>query len=215
MDILFCGYRNWASEVRWELQHRRPDIKIRYATTPEELTAMSANRYDFIVVVGWSWKIEDSIIDNTVIGMHPSKLPDYAGGSPIQNQIIDGLKSSEATLFRLSSKLDGGDIISSEPYSLEGHLDDVFYSLKEATTNLLLSFIEAWPNIQYRPQAITSPRRRLKPEQSHLTRDELSTKTCSNLYDLIRCREDPYPNVYIEDETGRLIFKVVEFEPKQ
>ena len=35
--------------------------------------------------------------------------------------------------------------------------------------------------------------------------------TAQNLYDTIRCREDPYPNAYIEDETGRLIFKRVEF----
>lgn len=81
MEILFCGYREWANEVRWELQARRPDVKIRYATTPAELTAMTALNHDFIVVVGWSWKVEDAIVDNNVvIGMHPSKLPDYAGG---------------------------------------------------------------------------------------------------------------------------------------
>lgn len=118
-------------------------------------------------------------------------------------------------MFRLSSRLDGGDIVSSEPYSLEGHLDDVFDSLTLATSNLLLAFIDAWPDIRYRPQAITTPRRRLKPEQSQLTKGELMTRTCANLYDLIRCREDPYPNVFIEDETGRLSFKVVEFEPKR
>ena len=31
------------------------------------------------------------------------------------------------------------------------------------------------------------------------------------LDELIRCREDPYPNAFIEDKHGKLFFKKVEF----
>jgi len=35
------------------------------------------------------------------------------------------------------------------------------------------------------------------------------------LYNFIRCRQDPYPNVYLEDEFGKLIFKNVEYEERK
>jgi len=31
----------------------------------------------------------------------------------------------------------------------------------------------------------------------------------------MRCREDPYPNAFIEDKTGRLLFKKVDFIAKR
>lgn len=218
MEILFCGYRDWAVNVYYDLDigHQIPNVVFSLVETPDELTTQTQNfKYDLIVVVGWSWKIPAEIVDtNIVIGMHPSKLPEYAGGSPIQHQIIDGLKSSEATLFRLTSKLDGGDIVSSVPFSLEGHVPQVFEELTRATTLLLVDLIKSWPNVSYKTQEQGTIKRRLKPEDSRLSKEAFSSKTCENLYNVIRCREDPYPNVYVEDETGKLTFKVVEFEPK-
>jgi len=38
--------------------------------------------------------------------IHPSDLPKYRGGSPIQNQIIDGVKDSAVTLFKMDYDLD-------------------------------------------------------------------------------------------------------------
>lgn len=219
MKVLFCGYRDWATSVFFGFitEHQIPDVEFTLVSTPDELSIQTKHfNYDLIVVVGWSWKISTEIVDtNVVIGMHPSKLPEYAGGSPIQHQIIDGLKASEATLFRLTSKLDGGDIVSSAPYSLEGHMSQVFDELTRVTTQLLIDLIVSWPNVSYKRQEPSVIRRRLKPEDSCLSKEKLSSQTCASLYDTIRCREDPYPNVYIEDETGRLTFKIVEFEPKK
>lgn len=216
MKVLFCGYRDWSVKVLAGLEAAFNAGRFCHATTPEGLTRlMNVAKHDVVLVAGWSWKIPSDIVDNNVvIGMHPSRLPDYAGGSPIQHQILDGLKSSEATLFRLSSKLDGGDIVMSAPYSLEGHMTDVFDELTRVTTELFVDLMKGWPNVPYRAQEHVTVRKRLRPEQSCLPRETFTTKTCADIYDTIRCREDPYPNTYIEDETGRLTFKVVEFEPK-
>ena len=43
--------------------------------------------------------------------LHPSPLPKYRGGSPIQNQIINGESKSAVTLFKINNKIDQGDII--------------------------------------------------------------------------------------------------------
>jgi hypothetical protein len=67
--------------------------------------------------------------------------------------------------------------------------------------------------------------KRLKPEDSRLPLMPLSSPaastgdapqmTCRQLWDFIRCREDPYPNAFFEDETGRLVITRVEFYPKE
>ena len=42
--------------------------------------------------------------------LHPSPLPKFRGGSPIQNQIIRGKKISAVTIFKINKIIDGGDI---------------------------------------------------------------------------------------------------------
>jgi len=225
MRILFCAYRDWALEIFNDLRASSDDIVL--AKTPEDLSDLTVSgKWDVIMVVGWSWKVESSLVrDQLVIGVHPSDLPDYAGGSPIQNQILDGIKSTQATLFKLNEKFDEGDIIDKEPIDLSGHLDQVFESISSASRSLIKRFIEKYPENSYIKQGVSTKKvRRLKPSDSELPLPVFpegskfykdgKPMTCEELWNFIRCREDPYPNVYLEDSTGRLVIKHVEFEAK-
>ncbi len=229
MKILFCGYRDWALTAFCEIEEARNLAAVlagrdcdefTYAQNPESLvTDCALNKFDVIVGVGWSWYIPAEITDNNVfIGMHPSDLPRFAGGSPIQNQILAGVTKTNATLFRLNAKFDAGKILDKEPISLEGHLTEVLDSITTATVTMVLRFLDRYPNFTEIDQAEHGEGftvRRRKPEQSQLTRELLGSMTCQQLWDFIRCRESPYPNAFIEDETGRLVIKRVEFEPKE
>jgi len=220
MRVLFCAYRGWAKSVYDDVKNLCTESLL--VTTPEQLGAMSRQTWDVIIVVGWSWKIEEIIVrENLVIGMHPSDLPDYAGGSPIQNQVLDGLTESRATLFRLNEKFDEGEILDKERIDLSGHLDDIFSSIQSATTTMIKRFMASYPNISLHPQSSGGKKvRRLKPEDSMLPNtvfpDKMGGKkmSCREMWNFIRCREDPYPNVFFEDETGKLVLKHVEFTPK-
>lgn len=233
MKILFCAYRDWALDVFDAFVMQNPGMEL--AKTPDEMERVArSEKWDVIVIVGWSWKVPADIVNsNLIIGMHPSDLPDYAGGSPIQNQILDGITETSATLFKLNEKFDKGEIIDKEPISLVGHLDEVLENIAGATVVLLHRFFVDYPNNTYTAQEGEGKSvRRLKPEHSRLPNpcelveaetyghaggDEFNIEkryTCKELWDFIRCREDPYPNAYFEDETGRLLIKWVEFEPK-
>ena len=60
---------------------------------------------DMILWYGWSWIISEKIIENYFcVMLHPSPLPKYRGGSPIQNQIIRGEKYSKVTLFKMTKE---------------------------------------------------------------------------------------------------------------
>lgn len=213
--ILFAAYRDWALAVG---QAIAASFELDVVSSPEQFEARTAaEHFDVIILVGWSWKVADSVVNSgKVIGMHPSDLPDYAGGSPIQHQILDGLEESKATLLRLTSSFDRGPILDKEPISLRGHLDEVFASIGAASTTLLLRYLSRWPDNPETPQPTERPpvRRRLKPADSRLGPADLAQLSCKALWDRIRAREAPYPNVYLEDETGRLTLVRVEFTPR-
>ena len=50
--------------------------------------------------------------------LHPSDLPKFRGGSPIQNQIINGVKKTKISIFRINSEIDAGDIVAKAPLDL-------------------------------------------------------------------------------------------------
>jgi methionyl-tRNA formyltransferase len=218
MKIVVLAYRDWAFDVYESLSSFHTQHEFILIETPENLTSFfQQNTCDFVFVVGWSWKIPSEIVNKYfVVGMHPSDLPKYAGGSPIQNQILDGIKTSKATLFKLNEKFDEGEIIFKEPISLEGSLNEVLYSITKATIKLFDTLLLKYPNIKLEKQKLEDSlvKKRLRPDSSKIEKHDLSKLTCNKLYDMIRCREDPYPNAFIEDDTGKLYFSRVTFEPK-
>jgi len=218
VKVLFCGYREWALKAYSNLSQIRQEDELSLAKTPEELLlATETQSYDVIMLAGWSWKVPSEVLNSSyVVGMHPSDLPHFAGGSPIQNQILAGIKQTNASLFKLTPQFDAGPILGKRAFSLKGHMQDVFNELTRVTIELFDDFLSHYPNVPEAPQEVGGNSvRRLRPDQSRLTIERISEMTCSQLYDEIRCREDPYPNVYLEDHTGRLYIKLVEFEPKQ
>jgi methionyl-tRNA formyltransferase len=90
---------------------------------------------DIILYYGWSWIISQEMINNyKCIMLHPSPLPKFRGGSPIQNQIIQNIKESAVTLFLMDDGIDTGDIIAQEKLSLLGHLDEIFERISKIGT---------------------------------------------------------------------------------
>ena len=213
MKLLFAGYRSWAQEAFFDLTNQHQNVNFRLALTTQSLqNNLERENWDVITLVGWSWIVPDHIINsNYVVCYHPSDLPAYAGGSPIQHQIIDGIEKTKASLIKVTNKLDAGPILFKEEISLEGHITDIFYNLRKSACSLLTNLIVSWPNIAEFYQNPNEPLKRLKPSDSELDKNEFLELNCKQLYDMIRCREDPYPNAFIRDKTGTLYFEKVRF----
>jgi methionyl-tRNA formyltransferase len=168
---------------------------------------------DIVLSIGWSWRFPAAVTEATmVVGVHPSDLPRFAGGSPIQHQILAGVTHSQNTLFRITDRLDAGPIIARIPLRLDGHIDEIFLRLTQTSIVLFSNFLLSFPDVAYLPQKASEPLRRLKPESGRLTPADFQQMSTRQLYDAIRCREDPYPNAYIEDSVGILRFKRADFE---
>jgi len=114
--ILFCGYRDWSLEIYDFIEGKYGDkIDFILAKTEEDFKEKIKDLSpELIFFVGWSWLVDEDIVNKfTCICLHPSPLPKYRGGSPLQHQIINGEKKSAVTLFIMDEFVDKVPIVSS------------------------------------------------------------------------------------------------------
>lgn len=220
MRIVFCVYRDWALNVAKRVLKNNTTHKIKVIESNEDFINSSqsiVDNSDLLVFIGWSWIIPSSITENILcLGMHPSDLPLYRGGSPLQHQIINGVIDTKISLITLSEKLDAGDIWMKEPISFLGdNMNQILRRLEDSTVNLIEGFISVYPNISPVKQTISEGTyySRRKPSDGRLLPDDFREKSLKELHNFMRCLTNPYPNSFLEDEFGnRLYFESVRFE---
>lgn len=216
MKVLCVGYRSWALKIYHNLKKTsKHDFMI--IDKKEKLSTKKIYNFkpNLILFYGWSWKIDEEIIDNfNCIMLHPSALPKYRGGSPIQNQIIRGVLSSKVTIFLMNKKIDSGDIIASEYLSLKGSLKEIFLRMSEIGERLTKKFVlKKSLKLKSQDDSKASYFKRLKPEDSEITINDLKNQNAKYLHNKIRMLDDPYPNAFIKTSDGKkLILKKVEIK---
>ncbi len=205
MKILFCGYRAWAKRI-YEILQQKHDLE--YCEHQSDLDKLNPLEYQRVFFVGWSDIIDSSWIDKTeCICLHPSMLPKYRGGSPIQNQILSGEEWSGVTLFKMNDILDGGDIIKQTSFSLQGSLDDVIGRIETLGISMIDEVLTS-ENISYTPQDQSKATfcKRRTPSMSEIQLSDFKAFTATELHAKIRCLQDPYPTPYIVCKDGTKLF---------
>jgi methionyl-tRNA formyltransferase len=218
IKVLYCGYREWSLDLYRNFRSNQGSYDVDVVATQEEFLNKNHNLYEFILFIGWSWVIPKEIVESVpCICMHPSKLPRYRGGSPLQHQIINGETKSAVTLFIMNDKVDAGDIISQRDFSLEGELEDIMNRMKLETyysLNLLFHDYKETRKIRGVPQYETcaSTYKRRTPAQSEITLEEIQGSTASELYHKIRALQAPYPNAFIKCKDRKLFITKARIE---
>ena len=201
MKVLGIGYRDWAISIYKNLLKEKVDIKI-IKKKKIILKDIKKHKPQIILFYGWSRKVTKNIVKKyKCIMLHPSKLPLFAGGSPLQNQIIRNVKKSAVTLFIMNEKIDKGNIIAQKKIMLTGELDNIFNRIIKIGTQLSLKVIKR--KIQEKKIKVKKIYKRRKPSQSEITLEEIKTKNANYLYNKIRMLQDPYPNAYIKTFDGK------------
>ena len=210
MNILYCGYRDWAKNLYQKISKNFDNHQFYLAQNKEEFVSFYfKNKFDFIFFIGWSWIIPEEIIkDDFCVCLHPSKLPKYRGGTPIQHQILNGETESAVTLFKMDNMIDHGPIIFQKQFSLEGDLNEIFLKIENLGYDGLSYIINNCKNMvmhdQNESEATTFKRR--KPEMSEICLEDFSKYTATELYNKIRCLQDPYPNAFIRCKDDTILF---------
>ena len=204
--IWICAYRDWAKEIYHNVSR---DIECSLIESRLQLknSASSFGKNDKIFFLGWSWKVPIKLINNfDCICLHPSPLPKYRGGSPIQHQILNNESVSAVTYFKMNEILDSGPIIFQEQLSLNGSLNEVFNRISEIGRVGLLSIVQGSTSCVIQDEEESTFYKRRTPEQSEMKLSDFSEKTAEFLYNKIRALQDPYPNAFIICADGKKIF---------
>ena len=216
MRIVCIGYRDWSLNIYSALKNSFPDHEFLTQSSKEAYDEAEIFRFDPSVILfyGWSDIISSDLIDNyRCLMLHPSPLPKYRGGSPIQNQIIRGEIDSAVTIFIMDDGIDTGPILKQQYLSLAGSISEIFNRIETIGLDLTCQIlIEGfYPQEQDHSQATYFSR--LHPNMSEITVKDLTEASSEYLFNKIRMLQDPYPNPYIKTIDGkRLVIKDVSLD---
>tara|TARA_R110002020_G_scaffold286073_2_gene501601 strand:+ start:1051 stop:1701 length:651 start_codon:yes stop_codon:yes gene_type:complete len=215
MKVWICAYRNWTSEIYPTIKSTT-DYPIELINSKEIFDSKykEFKKNDVVFFIGWSWILPNNIVSKyNCICLHPSPLPKYRGGSPLQHQIINGEKESAVTFFRMTNKLDAGPILYQQKFSLDGDLIDINTRIKDLAIKGIFSILnQSYKEIIQDESKVTFYKRR-KPKQSEILINDLKTNSAEQLYNKIRCLQDPYPNAFILCGDGKKLYlKLANYE---
>ena len=115
----------------------------------------------------------------------------------------------------MNSELDSGDILMQSPLSLEGDLSKIFNDIEKIGVQITKDILLNNPKPIPQDSSLATSYKRLKPEFSEITLNELKNKDSEYLHNKIRMLADPYPNAYIKTKDNKfLVIKKVELKDK-
>ena len=208
MKVLCVGYRDWALDIYKELGKTKCcEVIISGVSGEQDYLYIDTLKPDLILFYGWSSIIPSFVLEAyTCLMLHPSKLPGFKGGSPIQNQIIRGVKDSAITIFKMTEKLDSGPIARQADMSLDGDIDDIFSRIKDIGLELTIDIIKNGLHLYDQKEWDEPLYKRRTPSESEITIEEIQSKTSIYLFNKIRMLTGPTPRAYIKTMDGKKLF---------
>jgi methionyl-tRNA formyltransferase len=162
--------RGLAHEIQSNCEEfNQKTIDARGIRKNSEFRALLKEGVDLLIVGAFGQILSPDILDNVRLGsinFHPSLLPNYRGGSPLEEQILCGETAGGMTAHWLTEEVDQGDIISAQEIIIGP--DDNYLALYERThkaagelmAQLLKIKPQFWPRIEtsidtsiYRPRS--------------------------------------------------------------
>jgi methionyl-tRNA formyltransferase len=193
---LVLGTRPWNRRVFDEVISRFPGT-WRYFGGERPLTLEAAREVDprYLFFLHWSSRVPREVLaEYECVAFHMTDLPYGRGGSPLQNLISRGHRSTKLTAFRMVEELDAGPIYLKEDLSLEGSAEEVYLRASELSARMIRRFLEEKPAPAPQAGQPTVFKRRT-PAESAIP--ELGT--LPRLFDFLRMLDaEGYPPAFLE-----------------
>jgi methionyl-tRNA formyltransferase len=172
---------------------------------PKELTIakLVAINPKFVFFPHWSHHIDSNIYEQfECVIFHMTDLPYGRGGSPLQNQIAQGIYETKISALRCVEAMDAGPIYLKKPFSLYGSAEEIFLRATDIIEDMIVEILQKSPE----PIAQVGPAtvfKRRKPEDGNM----VTAQSLEQVFDLIRMLDaEGYPPAFIETECFRLEF---------
>jgi len=120
-------------------------------------------------------------------------VPYGCGGSPLQNLIIQGWRSTKLTALRMVRELDAGLVYLKEDLSLEGNAEEIYIRATYLAAQMVKQIVQERPQpVPQTGEAFIFKRR--TPAQSAIP----EVNSLQALHDFIRMQDaEGYPNAYL------------------
>lgn len=170
------------------------------------VAALASLRPDLVILCGWYKLVPLRLFPGVPFyGFHAGPLPRYRGGAPVVWQIIEGQREIGLTLFRLSDRVDAGDIVAqgTVPLAEAETVAEATARLNALATRLLRDHLPAMLSgtVALRPQdertASNYPQRSRSDGLIDLT------QPCARVHDFVRAQTAPYPGAFLRLPDGR------------
>lgn len=169
----------------------------------------------------WRWLVPEAIVrDFACIGFHLGRLPEERGGTPLQWRMLNGQDKTVLSVFRMTSELDAGPVLSDGvEVSLEGSAEAIYARAMHKAAWWAWVLAGMWPKLP-EGRSITReeleqhpPRPRRKPEDSRLCAvvdgdGPRAGGGLAEVYDRIRMVDAPgYPRAFLDYGRFRFTFR--------
>jgi methionyl-tRNA formyltransferase len=173
-------------------------------------------KYDLAFCFSYGVIIPKDALDyfGTIINIHPSKLPQYRGPSPIQTALLNNDQKTAISYMIMDQEMDTGDIISQHELQIEE--DDTYQTLETKISQLAQDTItdtatKALENkLQLKPQnnAMATYCQMIKKEEGQID----WYKTADSIYNMWRAFY-LWPNIYTMWNNKKIILKEIKKIP--
>lgn len=193
MKILIISQDNFWTKKLVDALCRKNKHEYLYCSECSEELINEINP-DWVFFFHWSEIIDEKIYKNHRCALvHTSNLPKGRGGSPLQNQIIEGINTTKVNIIEICKPIDSGKIYCSSPITLQGGITDIWLTIADTAKDLIEKVVDG--NIIPIPQN-GSPEVYKRKKDNRLKFN--SEKDILHIYDQIRMLDsEEYPNAYI------------------
>jgi methionyl-tRNA formyltransferase len=203
-DYVLLTEKQWHRDLFSQLEKRANEnwhlIDSKEKFTQGELTKIRPSK---IFIPHWSYIIPSEIYDTyECVVFHMTDLPFGRGGSPLQNLIVRGHKSTKLSALKVEKGIDAGGIYLKRELSLEGSATEIFLRTVPLIGEMIEEIIKN--DLQPKPQEgdVVAFKRRT-PEESNIS----TIDDPDRLYDHIRMLDaETYPRAFLDAEGWKFEF---------
>ena len=195
---VICSSKVWNTELHASLSKELRENFV-LMTKKEELSIQHLRELKpkAVFFTHWSSYIPQEIYSEfECIVFHMTDLPFGRGGSPLQNLIKRGIKTTKISALQCVQELDAGPIYLKRPLSLEGTAEEIFIRTNHIIESMIKEIVKKKPRPKPqkgKPTYFT----RLKKGNSDLS--SLKKQDLATLFDHIRMLDaEGYPQAYLE-----------------
>lgn len=196
--IIICTIKTWnLQEAKQLREHMVEKCEIDIVSEPDGLIEKSKSlNPDYIFFPHWSYVIPKEVYENyKCIVFHMTALPFGRGGSPLQNLIVRGYKSTKISAIKVVKELDAGPIYVQEELDLDGNAQEIFERAAHIIFKKMIPDIIFNNPVPREQMGEVVVFRRRKPEDSEISVDMSLCK----IYDYIRMLDvEGYPRAFIQ-----------------